>query len=89
MADWPQALFQVKEASKQVETAEDKRLARRHGAPLFLVQLLLTAGLGAAVAGFVLKCALSAFRHLATSFCMAPGLICSRIFGGWPNPPPT
>lgn len=89
VADWPQGLLQVKEAEKRVETEEEKRLARRHGAPLFLVQLLLTAGLGAAVAGFVLKCVLSAISLPSNIVFMA---LCdsnrSRTCGGRLTPSP-
>ena len=52
----------------------DKRLARRHGLPLILVQLLLTVILVAGLVGFVIRCGRRRtlftlwFRYLQGSF---------------------
>ncbi len=47
---WPQA------KNNGAPAKVDPRLAKRHGLPLFLVQLLLTVGLGAALFFAISKC---------------------------------
>lgn len=69
---WPQA------KDNGAPAKVDPRLAKRHGLPLFLVQLLLTVGLGAALFFAISKCV----GHFGPCFLTRLNLACLQL------PPP-